>query len=352
MTKQFDQLIFILRGQPIHNSHVKILEYAAQNSKQVLVIFGSIKQPRTYKNPFTFQERSWVLTKIWNELQLGEKNSCELVVRGVVDTLYNENKWIQSIQEASTAASKQKLVSDEYEIGIIGHNKDESSYYLKEFPQWEQVEVPRLDNLSSTDIRELYFKELNNLSFIEGVVPEQTYEFLNSFRMTADFTAIVRERQFIEKYKKQYEAYPYPPTFVTADACVVQSGHVLMVTRRSEPGAGLYALPGGFLDANTDKSLVECMIRELREETSIRVPPAVLRGSIKQSKVFDAISRSTRGRTITHAFHIELNEDELPKVRYGSDAANVQWIPLSNISSERCFEDHWDIINYFVGPLK
>lgn len=352
MTKQFDQLIFILRGQPIHNSHVKILEFAASQSKQVLVIFGSINQPRTYKNPFTYQERLWIIKNIWNEREFGVKNNCELVVAGVVDTLYNENKWIQSVQEASTKASKKKLMSDEYEVGIIGHNKDESSYYLKEFPQWEQVDVPKLDHLSATDIRELYFKENTNLSFLNGVLPEETYEFLNSFSRTNDFQSIVRERKFIELYKKQYEAFPYPPTFVTVDACVVQSGHVLMVTRKAEPGRGLYALPGGFLDANTDKSLEDGMIRELKEETLIKVPPAVLRGSIKETKVFDAIARSTRGRTITHAFHIELKEDELPWIKHGSDASAVEWIPLSNISSDRCYEDHWDIINYFVGPLK
>lgn len=352
MTKQFDQLIFILRGQPIHNSHVKILEFAAKASKQVLVIFGSINQPRTYKNPFTYQERLWIIKNIWNEREFGVKNDCELVVAGVVDTLYNENKWIQSIQEASSKASKKKLMSDEYEVGIIGHNKDESSYYLKEFPQWDQVDVPKLDHLSATDIRELYFKENTNLHFLDGVLPEETYEFLDSFSRTNDFQSIVRERQFVELYKKQYEAFPYPPTFVTVDACVVQSGHVLMVTRKAEPGRGLFALPGGFLDANTDKSLEDGMIRELKEETLIKVPPAVLRGNIKETKVFDAIARSTRGRTITHAFHIELKEDELPKVRAGSDASAVEWIPLSNISSDRCYEDHWDIINYFVGPLK
>jgi bifunctional NMN adenylyltransferase/nudix hydrolase len=122
-----------------------------------------------------------------------------------------------------------------------------------------------------------------------------------------------------------------------------------MIRRRAEPGKGLLALPGGFLDALSDKSLEDAMIREVREETQLKVPAPVLRGSIVEAKVFDAIERSTRGRTITHAFHIKLPNGELPKVKGGSDATSAKWIPISKITPNECFEDHYEIINYFTG---
>jgi bifunctional NMN adenylyltransferase/nudix hydrolase len=174
---------------------------------------------------------------------------------------------------------------------------------------------------------------------------------LKEFSTTEDYQQIIREREFVETYKKQFASLPYPPVFVTVDAVVVQSGHVLMIKRRSEPGKGLWAIPGGFLNAATDASVQDAMIRELREETGIKVPAPVLVGSIKLSKVFDAIGRSTRGRTITHAFNIVLPDGPLPKVKGMDDAEKAKWVPIADVDPSTCYEDHHDIIQHFVGGL-
>ena len=150
-------------------------------------------------------------------------------------------------------------------------------------------------------------------------------------------------------YKKQYASLPYAPVFVTTDAVVICSGHVLMIKRRSEPGKGLWAMPGGFLNASTDRSVQDAMIRELREETGIKVPAPVLIGSIVRSKVFDAIDRSARGRTITHCFRIDLPNGDLPKVKGMDDAEKAQWIPISELDSSVCFEDHYEILTTMIG---
>jgi bifunctional NMN adenylyltransferase/nudix hydrolase len=234
-------------------------------------------------------------------------------------------------------------------IGVIGHDKDESTFYLKMFPQWGREHVELIEPLDATSVRDLYFKHGVNLKFVEGVVPRSVLKFLQNFMQTSDYEQIIREREFIAGYKKQYESLPYPPVFVTTDAVVIQSGHVLMIRRRSEPGKGLWALPGGFLNANSDKSVVDAAIRELREETGIKVPVPVLAGSIKESKVFDAVGRSARGRTITHAFKIVLPDGELPKVKGSDDADKARWVPIAEVKSEECFEDHYEIISWAVG---
>ena len=141
----------------------------------------------------------------------------------------------------------------------------------------------------------------------------------------------------------------YPPIFSTADAIVICSGHVLMIKRRAEPGRGLWALPGGYVNAQTDKTVEAAMLRELREETMIKVPAPVLKGSIVRSKVFDAIDRSPRGRIITHAFHIELPDGELPKVKGNDDALRAKWIPIAEVRSEEVFEDHFEILSWAIG---
>lgn len=338
MTKKYDAIVFIGRFQPFHNAHLSIIQSAAELAEKVIVVVGSANQPRTFKNPFSFDERENLIQDTLMGLET------ELIIESNYDTIYNDDSWAVRVQNIVN-----NHTNEDSKIGIIGHKKDESSFYLDMFPQWELIEVDLIEELSASQIRQLYFKEDFNPNFIKGVVPSNVLEYLLDFAKTDEYEQILREIEFVEKYKSQYASFPYPPTFVTVDAVVVQSGHILMIRRRAEPGKGLLALPGGFLDALSDKTLEDAMIRELREETCLKVPTPVLRGNIVETKVFDAIQRSTRGRTITHAFHIKLPNGELPKVKRGSDAASAKWIPISKVNPSECYEDHYEIINYFTG---
>jgi bifunctional NMN adenylyltransferase/nudix hydrolase len=203
--------------------------------------------------------------------------------------------------------------------------------------------------LSAVNIRDLYFKEDLNFNFLKSVVPASTMLFLQDFNLSEEWAQIIRERKFVENYRKQYAGLPYPPIFSTADAVVIQGGNVLMIKRRAEPGKGLWALPGGYVNANTDKSVEDAAIRELREETMIKVPAPVLRGNIKDSRVFDAIDRSPRGRIITHAFKIVLPDGELPKVKGSDDAEKARWVPIAEVRSDECFEDHYEMVQWAIG---
>jgi bifunctional NMN adenylyltransferase/nudix hydrolase len=338
MSKKYDTLVLIGRFQPFHTAHLLLAHRATALADKVIFIVGSANQPRTYKNPFTFAERYKMIKYATGGLAL------DIQVEANPDTIYNDQAWAVRVQ---TLVAKHTKPGDR--IGIIGHKKDPSSFYLDMFPQWGFEEVELLEPLDATDIRELYFKRDVNMKFIKGVVPQTTYDFLDEFKDTAEYEQVIKEREFVVNYKKQYASLPYPPIFSTADTVVIQSGHVLMIRRRAEPGKGLWALPGGYVNAHTDKSVEDAAIRELREETMIKVPAPVLRGSIVRSKVFDAIDRSPRGRIITHAFHIQLPDGELPKVKGSDDAEKARWVPIAEVRSEECFEDHYEIIQHFLG---
>ena len=66
--------------------------------------------------------------------------------------------------------------------------------------------------------------------------------------------------------------YKYPRPAVTAD-CIVMTNEevplVLLIERGDEPFKGHWAFPGGFL--NMDETTEQCAIRELEEETGLRV---------------------------------------------------------------------------------
>lgn len=337
MTKKYDAIVFIGRFQPLHNAHVEIIRKAAELANKVIIVVGSANQPRTFKNPFSYAEREYLIQDTY-------EFGTNLIVASNYDTIYNDDSWAVRVQNIVA-----KHTTEDSKIAIIGHKKDETSFYLDMFPQWELVEVDLIEELSASQIRQLYFREDYNPNFIRSVVPQNVLTYLNKFAKTEEYKQILREIEFVDKYKSQYASFPYPPTFVTVDAVVIQSGHILMIRRRAEPGRGLLALPGGFLDALSDKSLEDAMLRELREETGLKIPAPVIRGNIVETKVFDAIERSTRGRTITHAFLIKLPNGELPRIKAGSDASTAKWIPISQINRNECFEDHYEIINYFTG---
>lgn len=341
MDKKYDTLVLIGRFQPVHMAHVEIIRRAAAMARQVVVVIGSADLPRTYKNPFTVEERKTMLrdavTNSTNEM-------VPTYIESVRDSMYNDQVWVKRVQEAVGRHTK---VGDN--VAIIGHSKDESSFYLKMFPQWKREEVELIEPLHATDIRDLYFKYDANPRYIVETVPREVYNFLNAFRETEAYAQIIREREFIANYKKQFAGLPYAPVFVTADAVVMCSGHVLMVRRKAEPGRGLLAFPGGFLNAATDRNMKVAALRELKEETGIKIAPAILEGSIADSRVFDAVGRSERGRTITHAFKIILQDGPLPKVKGMDDAEKAMWIPIADIKPDQCFEDHFAILEWAVG---
>lgn len=345
----YDYLVFIGRFEPFHNGHAAVARHALGRAKKLIFLVGSADTPRTIKNPWTVAERAVMIQSALD----GAVD--RLIIRPLRDHLYNESLWIANVQRTVAEAIKADGGDTDARIGLIGQDKDSSSYYLREFPQWELVDVRHTETLSATELRRYLF-EANQVDshggrmLIRANVPGPVFEMLEAFRKSSPaFTQLVAEYQFIEKYKAAWAEAPYAPTFVTTDAVVVHSGHVLLVRRRAEPGKGLWALPGGFV--GQDESLMDACLRELKEETRLKLPVPVLKGSMKGTHVFDHPDRSQRGRTITHAFHFEFPAGELPDVRGSDDADKARWIPVSEAleMSTHLYEDHLHILEFFLG---
>ena len=345
----FDYLVFIGRFEPFHNGHAAVARHALARAKKLIFLVGSADTPRTIKNPWTVAERA---VMIQSALDTDEGR---LIIRPLRDHLYNESQWVAAVQRTVAEAIKADGGDAAAKIGLVGQDKDASSYYLREFPQWDLVDVQHTETLSATELRRYLF-EANQVDshggrmLIRGNVPGPVFEMLEAFRRSSPaFAQLVAEFQFIKQYRESWKDAPYAPTFVTTDAVVVHSGHVLLVRRRAEPGKGLWALPGGFVGQG--EGLLESCLRELREETRLKIPAPVLKGSIKGSHVFDHPDRSLRGRTITHAFHFDFPAGDLPDVRGGDDADKARWVPVSEAleMSAKLYEAHLHILEFFLG---
>lgn len=344
--KQADYIVFIGRMQPPHMAHIEIVWKALQEGKKAIILFGSANQPRTITNPWTWMERADMIRACFDE------EYQDRLLFGALSDVVGNTKWAKAVQDTVARIVTNDIArveTAEPSIKLIGHKKDHTSFYLEMFPQWGSISVANIDDIHATDIRKHMF-ELNSLPKT-GNLPKSIHDYLEAFMNTSAFENLKEEYDFIKQYKKSWKVAPHEPTFVTVDAIVVQSGHVLLVRRRATPGKGLWAISGGFL--NPAERIEDAMIRELREETKIKVPEPVLRGSIQASKVYDNPSRSLRGRTITHAFIIELPSGDLPKVKGSDDADKARWVPLSVFSKmeDQMFEDHFMIINDLIDKI-
>jgi len=343
---RYNYLVLIGRFQPLHNGHLAVLIHALRLADKVIVLIGSAGQPRTIRNPFNAGERAVMLRAAAGD------DAGRLIVKPLRDRLYSETLWVSDVQRLVAEALEADGASADAKVGLIGRDKDGATgAYLAAFPQWPLVDVQHTEVLSATELRAWLFSgEPGALRLVEANVPPAVFGMLEAFRAGSPaYAQLAREDAFIRAYRQSWAAAPYAPTFVTADAVVVHSGHVLLVRRRAEPGKGLWALPGGFV--NQQETVREAAIRELQEETRLKIPPAVLRGSIKARQVFDYPGRSLRGRVITHAFHFDFPAGELPRVRAADDADKVRWVPLSEalLMEEQFFEDHFHVLEHFVG---
>ena len=115
--------------------------------------------------------------------------------------------------------------------------------------------------------------------------------------------------------------YKYPRPAVTADCVVIAQAtrEVLLIQRGIEPFKGCWAFPGGFM--NMDETTEQCAVRELEEETGLRL------SSLRQIGTYSKVDRDPRGRTITVAYLALI--DAPVSVKGQDDAAQAQWFPLS-----------------------
>ncbi|MFT4090091.1 MAG: bifunctional nicotinamide-nucleotide adenylyltransferase/Nudix hydroxylase [Asticcacaulis sp.] len=341
----YDYIALIGRFEPFHNGHLTVLRRALEVCDHLIVLIGSTGVPRSSRSPWSATER-----EIMIRAAVGA-DSDRIIFRHVFDHLYNEGAWQADIQQnvdEAILAKGQK--PDSVKIGLIGHQKFSTSYYLHAFPQWDLIDVPFASTLSASELRDHLFSEDEGaLRLLQAHVPAEVFQILMAFKKTRAYAALVDEYQHILGYKKAWAVAPYPPIFTTVDAVIVHSGHVLLVKRGARPGKGLWALPGGFVEQ--DETLFEAVIRELKEETRLKIPAPVLKGSLKARQVFDEPNRSQRGRTITYGFYFEFISGDLPAVRGSDDAARAKWFPLAEVRRmrEHLFEDHFFILEHFCG---
>lgn len=312
--------IFIGRFQPAHQGHIHALGIASSQVDKLYIFIGSANVCRSIKNPWTFQERSNMLRA---KLHANRITNFEIIPLN--DYRYSDTQWMSDV----------RATIEHYNMGspiLFGHIKDGNDY-LKWFPELKFKSIEAQYKINATQIRKEMF-ESNDPDMPETVKDDY---------------------KFYQKETDLFKNYPFPETlnFNCSDAILECQGHVLLIQRKFSPGRGAWALPGGF--RNQRETFLDCAIRELQEETNVRVPEKVLRGSIVKTELFDDPSRSfgIPRNTLAVYMRISPNPDgSLPRANGADDAALCKWIPLTDaLNNIEMYDDHKDIISKVTGVM-
>ena len=118
----------------------------------------------------------------------------------------------------------------------------------------------------------------------------------------------------------------------TVDAIIELDKDRIFLIERKNPPFG-WALPGGFLESN--ESLEDCLIREVREETSLEVT------ELEQFHTYSEPGRDPRFQTVSTVFIVKAKG--APSAQ--SDAKSLEAFDIKKLPLREEFAfDHWQII--------
>ena len=137
--------------------------------------------------------------------------------------------------------------------------------------------------------------------------------------------------------------YKYPRPSLTVDMAIFKKTgegyEILLIRRKKDPFAGMWALPGGFVDM--DETVETAASRELYEETNLSGI------HLDQFYVFSEVDRDPRGRTVSVVFiGFSKNNQE---IKAKDDAEEAGWFDLKKLP-DLAF-DHSGIIQMISEKL-
>jgi bifunctional NMN adenylyltransferase/nudix hydrolase len=331
-----DVAVIIGRWQILQRGHTGLLRAALAAAPKVVIVIGSARRARDPRNPFTWQERQQQFEAVLTPEQRARVSF--LPVRDYFD----DERWGEAVRDGVA-----KVTAHGDRITLVGFRKDHTSSYLDNFPGWSLLEIEPEYDISSTDLREIYFELVDHaaaLTAIGNYVEPGVKAYLEAWAHLPAYRKMVTEHKAIVAYKKKWGA----PVSITSDCVVTANQHVLLIKRGGDIGNGLWALPGGFVDPH--ERFYTAAVRELAEETGFKALPSRMKSALRGDAVFDHPLRSARGRIVTMAFHFDLGDTHLPEVRGADDAKEARWVPIAELLAmeEQIFEDHAVILDHFL----
>ena len=123
---------------------------------------------------------------------------------------------------------------------------------------------------------------------------------------------------------------------LATDAIIIKNNRIVLIKRKYNPYKNYYAFPGGHLNIN--ETFEEACVREVREETSLKVRIRRL------VNVYSSPKRYPGCNTISACYECAALSGYL---KGGDDAAEAHWVSLSKLPKKMAF-DHAQMIKDYI----
>ena len=152
-----------------------------------------------------------------------------------------------------------------------------------------------------------------------------------------------------KSYLASYNIHDFDVPLCTVDMSIftVINGQlqVLLVKRANFPKKGQWALPGGFIDLQRDRSIEDTAFRKLKEKTGVESP------YLEQVKTIGNPTRDPRGWSITVLYFALISSDGIELVS-DSSSSEVEWVPFKEAIKKRLAFDHKSLIENCYDRLR
>lgn len=329
----YDIVVQIGAFQPWLDVDQQALAAALEHSQHVLLLLSDADRPASANYPFRVRERLQIL-----QLALPENWRARVHIVGVRQNHAPGREWAEILRYVQSLTNK-----TDPRIGLLQAPDSPPRHW----PNAVVLPYPIADH-AAADWRAQALGPVETAHVparcLELLTPA-TRNWFAQWLASPQRDVLHQEWQQLAKEHQAWSVAPYPPTLVTVDCVVECAQHVLLIERGRPPGKGLWALPGGFIDIH--ETLLQSAVRELHEETGLKLPASLLPGA---TALFDAPYRSQRGRVITQAFHFVLPDPTPPAVQAGDDAAQARWVRREQLAeqAEHFHDDHALILDHFL----
>lgn len=322
----FKNGVIIGTFQPFHNGHKELVEYALANAEHIHIIIRDMDEKIGIHKLWETSETVQLICKCFPNILN------RISFHTVSKPKYNEVSWTNKLL---------KIIDTIDEPIVFGKYKNAALIQLINEYNIPFERFNNTFNITSDTIRMCFLSGISR-DELSQYVPNPILKGFDNLIGSQRLGNILADNKFAKDYAES--AKKYTPFFVTADAILIHHNRVLLVTRGKNPGMGLRAFPGGFVDHN--ERTYDAALRELTEETCINIPVYELKKRFVKTKSYDDPKRSLRGRVITHAYLFDVSDIPLDKIKFDAadDAAEVHWFNISDINSKIMFEDHYDIL--------
>jgi len=297
------------RFQPFHLGHLGIInEMEKDGLEEVIIGIGSAqyghKISSTLNNPFTANEREEMIKG-----SLDLKIPCSIIK---IDDINSPSNWVSHVEDVV-----EKNLYKKFDVVYTGKkSKNDINLFKKAGYKLKTVFFSGTSNITGTEIRKLMVSDGNWSAY----VPAEVIDYILKINGVKRLRELAAENLF-DKPR------------ATVDTIINYKGQgIVLIKRGEEPFKGMWALPGGHLNAGKE-NMARAAIREAEEETSLKIKM----GDLKLLGEYSNPCRDPRGPVITLVYHANVNYGRL---KAGDDARDIIVMPLEKAVEMKLAFDH------------